>query len=370
MRSLCPHGRIMGLCTMCRPEPTPNRRGMRRTGKRPYDQYDPEGQGYRDEWGRNQALQALVKAIRPQVIRKGMPWKHMGKSTNPASARNEAAVRPEATTRAGQAMESWLREPEDYEWGRKVTGAILAIEAEAAERAIGAGIDVAAVAASLPENPELDAIRRRSERWERRFRTGDPGIAEQDRAALLRLVDGLRILARLTPQPTRSTHRFREGDTHMGHQQPSNPASDRNEAPVAVRWAETWHDVQCGTDHPLSDHEPFDTDDSDISWSEIEEAAERNGLRFIATERAIGAGIDVERLQQAIDYADERANDRKIASHWLDDVVAEYARLTPQPGEPTNGRCVVCDTGERAHGVTDHPFTHPEDATPQPGDDR
>jgi hypothetical protein len=29
-------------------------------------------------------------------------------------------------------MESWLREPEDYAWGRKVTDAILAIEAEAA----------------------------------------------------------------------------------------------------------------------------------------------------------------------------------------------------------------------------------------------
>jgi hypothetical protein len=41
-------------------------------------------------------------------------------------------VQPEATTKAGQAMEAWLREPENYEWGRKVTNAILAIEAEAA----------------------------------------------------------------------------------------------------------------------------------------------------------------------------------------------------------------------------------------------
>jgi hypothetical protein len=40
-------------------------------------------------------------------------------------------VQPEATTKAGQAMEAWLREPENYEWGRKVTNAILAIEAEA-----------------------------------------------------------------------------------------------------------------------------------------------------------------------------------------------------------------------------------------------
>jgi hypothetical protein len=40
-------------------------------------------------------------------------------------------VQPEATTKAGQAMEAWLREPENYEWGRKVTNAILAIETEA-----------------------------------------------------------------------------------------------------------------------------------------------------------------------------------------------------------------------------------------------
>jgi hypothetical protein len=40
-------------------------------------------------------------------------------------------VQPEATTKAGQALEAWLREPENYEWGRKVTNAILAIEAEA-----------------------------------------------------------------------------------------------------------------------------------------------------------------------------------------------------------------------------------------------
>jgi hypothetical protein len=31
---------------------------------------------------------------------------------------------------AGQEMESWLREPEDYGWGRKVTAAIVAIETE------------------------------------------------------------------------------------------------------------------------------------------------------------------------------------------------------------------------------------------------
>jgi hypothetical protein len=43
----------------------------------------------------------------------------------------DQAVQPEATTKAGQAMEAWLREPENYEWGRKVTNAILAIEAEA-----------------------------------------------------------------------------------------------------------------------------------------------------------------------------------------------------------------------------------------------
>ena len=61
--------------------------------------------------------------------------------------------------------------------------------------------------------------------------------------------------------------------------------------PVAIRWAETWHDIQCGIDHPLSDHEPFDTDESDISWTEIEEAAERNGLRFIAIEAEAAQGI-------------------------------------------------------------------------------
>jgi hypothetical protein len=53
--------------------------------------------------------------------------------TDPASP--SAASRadlPEPRTKAGQEMESWLREPEDYEWGRKVTNAILAIENEAA----------------------------------------------------------------------------------------------------------------------------------------------------------------------------------------------------------------------------------------------
>ena len=48
----------------------------------------------------------------------------------------------------------------------------------------------------LPDMPELEEIRRRSERWEKRTRFGDPGPAEQDRAALLRLVDGLRLVSR------------------------------------------------------------------------------------------------------------------------------------------------------------------------------
>ncbi len=40
---------------------------------------------------------------------------------------------PVPQTKAGQEMEAWLRESEDYEWGRKVTEAIVAIEAEAKE---------------------------------------------------------------------------------------------------------------------------------------------------------------------------------------------------------------------------------------------
>jgi hypothetical protein len=60
-------------------------------------------------------------------------------------AMTDRAVQPEATTKAGQAMEAWLREPENYEWGRKVTNAILAIEAEAR--------------AAAQERPPIDVVR-------------------------------------------------------------------------------------------------------------------------------------------------------------------------------------------------------------------
>jgi hypothetical protein len=63
-------------------------------------------------------------------------------------------VQPEATTKAGQAMEAWLREPENYEWGRKVTNAILAIEAEAR-----------AASQERPQPDELDNVREQLERF-------------------------------------------------------------------------------------------------------------------------------------------------------------------------------------------------------------
>jgi hypothetical protein len=46
------------------------------------------------------------------------------------------------------------------------------------------------------------------------------------------------------------------------------------------------------------------------------------------------------------------------------EVVEASARAASQerPHPEWNGRCAICDTGEKAHGVMDHPFTHPEDA--------
>lgn len=95
----------------------------------------------------------------------------------------------------------------------------------------------------------------------------------------------------------------------------------RTEAPAAIRWAETWHDVQCGTDHPLSDHEPFDTDENDISWSEIEDAAARNGLHFLAIEAEAGASslsveapqLDVERAAWDEGYEAGKTNAEELA---------------------------------------------------------
>jgi hypothetical protein len=67
-------------------------------------------------------------------------------------------TRPEPRTAAGQAMEEWLREREDYEWGRKVTTAILAIEAEAAP-ALDVDRLTAALAASGISSMSFENVR-------------------------------------------------------------------------------------------------------------------------------------------------------------------------------------------------------------------
>jgi hypothetical protein len=144
-------------------------------------------------------------------------------------------VQPEATTKAGQAMEAWLREPENYEWGRKVTNAILAIEAEA-------------VAASqerppIGRNPYLETSPKRIA-WEYGYAAG-LGAASQERPPLM--VDGLaydevvteRAASQERPHTTEADALLREWVEHHqpeGYEgiQDCSDINDRTEAYLAA----------------------------------------------------------------------------------------------------------------------------------------
>jgi hypothetical protein len=144
-------------------------------------------------------------------------------------------VQPEATTKAGQALEAWLREPENYEWGRKVTNAILAIEAEA-------------VAASqerppIGRNPYLETSPKRIA-WEYGYAAG-LGAASQERPPLM--VDGLaydevvteRAASQERPHTTEADALLREWVEHHqpeGYEgiQDCSDINDRTEAYLAA----------------------------------------------------------------------------------------------------------------------------------------